>query len=184
LPLHIFEDRYKEMIGEAIRDQSEFGVVLATEKGIANTGCSAAVDQVLKRYPDGRMDILTAGRRRFEINLLNEDRPFLRADIYFYGDEDDAAAPAEMRRLVAQFGKQLDSGASFDDNDPQLSFQVGQRLPDLEMKQVLLAMRSEADRIRHLAQFIPGFLGQQKLTQHIRAVAPKNGHSTHLRDHD
>ena len=67
LPLHIFEDRYKEMIGEAIRNRQEFGVVLANGKGIVNTGCTAMVDKVLRQYPDGRMDILTHGRRRFEI---------------------------------------------------------------------------------------------------------------------
>ncbi len=86
LPLHIFEDRYKEMIREVIRDHTEFGVVLASEKGIVNTGCSATVDQVLRQYPDGRMDILTRGRRRFEIVLLNEERSFLRGSVDFFDD--------------------------------------------------------------------------------------------------
>ncbi len=62
LPLHIFEDRYKEMIGEALRDKQEFGVVLASEKGVVNTGCTATVDKVLRRYPDGRLDILADSR--------------------------------------------------------------------------------------------------------------------------
>src|ERR1700686_5363777 len=48
LPLHIFEERYKEMIGEVLRDKLEFGVVLASEKGIVNTGCTASVDRVLR----------------------------------------------------------------------------------------------------------------------------------------
>ena len=43
LPLHIFEERYKEMIGEAIAARSEFGVVLTREKGIVNVGCTATV---------------------------------------------------------------------------------------------------------------------------------------------
>ena len=59
LPLHIFEDRYKQMITEVLEDKSEFGVVLAGEKGICNSGCTAAVDKVLEQYPDGRMDLLT-----------------------------------------------------------------------------------------------------------------------------
>jgi Lon protease-like protein len=44
LPLHIFEERYKEMIGEAIRDESEFGVVLAKNEGIVNAGCTVVVE--------------------------------------------------------------------------------------------------------------------------------------------
>ena len=74
LPLHIFEDRYKEMVGEAIRDSSEFGVVLAKDEGIVNAGCSVTVEKVLHMYPDGRMDILTRGKRRFEILSLNEEK--------------------------------------------------------------------------------------------------------------
>src|SRR5262249_605876 len=75
LPLHIFEDRYKEMIGDVLREESEFGVVLARENGIVNLGCTAVVSEVIERHPDGRLDILTTGRRRFEVLSLNEERP-------------------------------------------------------------------------------------------------------------
>ena len=61
LPLHIFEERYKEMVGEAIRESSEFGIVLAKDDGIVNAGCTVVVKEVLKTYADGRMDILTRG---------------------------------------------------------------------------------------------------------------------------
>src|SRR5262245_32090594 len=101
LPLHIFEERYKEMIGEAIRDHLEFGVVLANEKGIVNTGCTATVEKVLKQYPDGRMDIMTQGRRRFEIVQLNDERSFLRGSVEFFDDEefDPPGADLEKRAI-------------------------------------------------------------------------------------
>src|ERR1700679_2226974 len=88
LPLHIFEDRYKEMIREVLRERIEFGVVLGSEKGLLNTGCTATVDKLIREYPDGRMDILATGRRRFEILRLNEDRPFLRGAIEFFDDDE------------------------------------------------------------------------------------------------
>ena len=87
LALHIFEDRYKEMIGEAIRDRTEFGVVLARDREVLNTGCTAVVDRVLQTYDDGRMDILAGGRRRFEIVSLDQERAFLRGDVEFFDDE-------------------------------------------------------------------------------------------------
>ena len=74
LPLHIFEERYKVMVGEAIREDSEFGIVLAKDEGIVNAGCTVAVEKVLQMYPDGRMDILTRGRRRFEIHRSTRRR--------------------------------------------------------------------------------------------------------------
>src|SRR5213082_477318 len=81
LPLHIFEERYKEMVGDAIRDASEFGIVLAKENGILNAGCTVMVEKVLEMYPDGRMDILTRGQRRFEIVSLNEEKDYLQAEV-------------------------------------------------------------------------------------------------------
>ena len=62
------------MVGEAIRDNSEFGIVLAKDDGIVNAGCTVMVEKVLQMYPDGRMDILTRGQRRFEIVSLNEEK--------------------------------------------------------------------------------------------------------------
>src|SRR5258707_1321144 len=100
LPLHIFEDRYKQMIADVLEDKSEFGVVLAGEKGICNTGCTAAVEKVLERYPDGRMDLLTVGRRRFEIIGLDDDKPYLRAEVTFFDDEEFEPAATETRDRV------------------------------------------------------------------------------------
>ena len=98
LPLHIFEERYKEMVGDAIRDESEFGIVLAKKDGIVNAGCTVKVEKVMEMYPDGRMDILTRGERRFEIEGLNEEKDYLRAEVNFFDDEDDAAAAPEEER--------------------------------------------------------------------------------------
>ncbi len=88
LPLHIFEDRYKEMIGDVLPNRSEFGVVLARENGILNAGCTAVVEEVLERHPDGRMDILTVGRRRFEILDLNDEKSYLRGAVEFFDDDE------------------------------------------------------------------------------------------------
>src|SRR4029079_13027058 len=102
LPLHIFEDRYKEMIGEVLRGKLEFGVVLASEKGIVNTGCTATIDRVLREYPDGRLDILTRGPRRLEILVVHDERAFLRGAVEFFDDEDGAkpANPDAQRRAI------------------------------------------------------------------------------------
>src|ERR1041385_4212669 len=87
LPLHIFEERYKQMIDEVMRGKSEFGVVLAGEKGIVNTGCTASVEQILKKYPDGRMDLISMGRPRLKIILLNNENPSLRGGVEFFDEE-------------------------------------------------------------------------------------------------
>ena len=87
LPLHIFEPRYKTMIGECLKSKSPFGVVLARNDSIGRIGCSAQVVNITRKYEDGRMDIFTVGRQRFEILFTNEERPFLQAGVYFFEDE-------------------------------------------------------------------------------------------------
>src|SRR5688500_1343466 len=87
LPLHIFEERYKEMVGEAIEAHSEFGIVLAKDDGILNVGCTVVVERMLKHYPDGRMDIVTIGVRRFELVLLNQDKSYLRGEVQYFDDD-------------------------------------------------------------------------------------------------
>ena len=67
LQLHIFEPRYQEMISECLAEQKTFGVVRSKEEGIAEIGCTAKIVKVAKKYPDGRMDILAEGKRRFEV---------------------------------------------------------------------------------------------------------------------
>ena len=182
LPLHIFEDRYKEMMQEVIRDRLEFGVVLANEKGIVNTGCTATVDKVLRTYPDGRLDILTVGRRRFEILRLNDERSFLRGAVEFFDDEDDSPPSAETRQQAISGYNQLRALASsgplnaLEAGNPQLSFRLAQPVSDLGIRQTLLAARSEAERLRQLAGFFPGYLARQRRIQHVKQVAPKNGH--------
>jgi len=183
LPLHIFEERYKEMIGEVLRDKREFGVVLASEKGVVKTGCTATIDKVLRRYPDGRLDIVTRGRRRFEILRLDDERVFLRGAVEFFDDDETTPVPPEIQKLAVDGYNEMQDLASDprlapeQASNPQLSFHLAQEVPDLGLRQLLLATRSEAERLRHLASFFPGYLQKQRRIQQVRDLAPRNGHS-------
>jgi Lon protease-like protein len=187
LPLHIFEDRYKEMIAEVLRDKIEFGVVLANEQGIVSTGCTAVIERVLREYPDGRLDILTVGRRRFEIVGLNEERSFLRGSVEYFDDEDpgkpdESVTEEDFRaRAIAGYNelRALTSDAPLPSSnayDPRLSFRLARPVQDLSLRQTLLAARSEAERLRSLAEFLPAFVIRQRRIERVKQVAPRNGH--------
>lgn len=181
LPLHIFEDRYKEMVGEAIKDESEFGVVLARSEGIVNTGCTVKVEKVLEMYSDGRMDVMTKGERRFEISDLNEEREYLRGHVEFFDDEDFVPVPPELQALALQQYQALaalrDSReyGEPDMHDPQLSFQLAQGVPDLDFLNALLRQRSEAQRLKELADYLAAYVPRQKAIEHMKELAPTNG---------
>src|SRR6266849_8368252 len=98
LPLHIFEPRYKEMIGECLAQHHSFGVVRAVEQGLAEVGCTAEIVTVVKEYPDGRLDLVTEGRQRFEVVRVNQERSFLQAEVLMIHDEPGAPTQAETLR--------------------------------------------------------------------------------------
>lgn len=181
IPLHIFEDRYKEMIGEALESKSEFGIVLASEQGIVNIGCAVFVEKVLKRYDDGRMDILCQGSRRFEIVLINEERDFLQASVQFFDDEEGAVEGALREQAITAWKAAAallpeDPLAAPDLEEAQLSFQLAQGVPDLNARQVLLQIRSEEERLRQLVGYFSEYESRQARVTHVRRVAPTNGH--------
>ncbi|MEQ1886475.1 MAG: LON peptidase substrate-binding domain-containing protein [Bryobacteraceae bacterium] len=184
LPLHIFEERYKEMIRETLREKTDFGVVLANDQGIVNAGCTASIDKVLREYPDGRMDIMTKGRRRFEILDVNEDRVFLRGKVAYFEDDDLTEAPKQdlLHTAVQSYNelRALDASSPLSDAEAkglQVSFKLAQPVADLTMRQALLVARSEAERIRQLAAFLPAYVDTQKQIVRLKQVAPRNGHS-------
>lgn len=182
LPLHIFEERYKEMVGDVLAGNREFGVVLALEKGIASVGCTARIHEVDKKYDDGRMDLSTVGFRRFEIQDLDEGRSYLRGRVEFFDDESGERAEEEfIRKAIRGYYamRALETGRSLPEpvlNDPQLSFQLAQAVTDLNVRQMLLMSRSEAERIRRLAEHFPVTAARERRIEHFRTIVPRNGH--------
>src|SRR5499427_6293444 len=100
LPLHIFESRYRKMVRDCLDNTSEFGMLLALNDGIAGTGCTAEILEVVKRYNDGRMDILTVGRAPFRVVELFTENPLLEGDVDYLEDRGAAGSPVLQRQLV------------------------------------------------------------------------------------
>ena len=99
LPLHIFEQRYKLMIGECLVQKGEFGVVYQIGSDMKKLGCTARIVQVLRRFEDGRLDIMTQGVKRFKIENLNEGRSYIQAKVLYFDDEPEDRT-REIDRLI------------------------------------------------------------------------------------
>jgi Lon protease-like protein len=181
LPLHIFEPRYKEMIGECLAEHRVFGVVRALDQGLADVGCTAEIITVVKEYPDGRLDLVAEGRKRFELVRVNHERSFLQAEVLMIDDEpgspsqaDAAHAVALHSELLAIAGAQQDLSAA----DPSLlSFYLAGSLPlDLDFKQKLLVVRSETERISLLTSYLETIIPNLRRAAVAREKAGGNGH--------
>jgi Lon protease-like protein len=181
LPLHIFEPRYKEMIGECLAQNRAFGVVRAAEQGLVDVGCTAEVVTVVKEYEDGRLDIVTEGRKRFQLVRVDQERSFLRADVLMI--EDDPAMPSQEdtdratqlhSELLAMAGARQDISAA----DPaMLSFYLAGSLPlDLDFKQKLLSLRSEPERLTLLIGYLEKIIPNLHRAARAKEKAGGNGH--------
>jgi Lon protease-like protein len=182
LPLHIFEPRYKEMISECLAGNAPFGVVRAKEGGIAEIGCTGDIVTVTKKYDDGRMDIVTEGGQRFEVMQVNQERSFLRGEVTYFRDEGGGAPQEDIAQAEKLHGEILTlAGATpgkFPEEDKaQLSFQLAGSLPlDLDFKQTLLEMKSEAERLRAVITFFETILPGMRRSVTVRRKAGGNGH--------
>jgi Lon protease-like protein len=184
LPLHIFEPRYREMISECLERKKLFGVVRAKEEGIAETGCTAEIISVLKKYDDGRMDIVTQGRERFEVVQISQERAFLQAEVIYLPDEAGGATSQEQAQALALHAEVMRLAGSrpadsAEIQEQQLSFHLAGSLPlDLDFKQTLLEMRSETERVRAVIDFLGALLPNLRRTVHVRQKAGGNGHAS------
>ncbi len=181
LPLHIFEPRYKEMIGECLANKAPFGVVLALEQGIAEIGCTAEITSVTKEYSDGRLDLIAHGRQRFEVLQLDRERSFLRAEILALPDEPEEATDLEKQRAVQAHKEILSlAGAAPDASATApgaLSFHLAGSLPlDLDFKQKLLSTLSERERMHELAAYLESILPGLRRAARAKEKAGGNGH--------
>ena len=186
LPLHIFEPRYRVMVGDAIERSSEFGIVHAKGGSVAAIGCTAMVEKVTQRHDDGRFDVLTRGVRRFRTLAMNEDEPVLRAQVeYFDDDPGPAVEQDEVRALFElavraatlaghRFGKPLDT------DNLQPSFLAASELPlDPDFKQKLLASTSETARMAELRGYLESWIARQQAADKARALSMRNGKGPH-----
>ncbi len=182
LPLHIFEPRYKEMIGECLEQKLMFGVVRAKENALAEIGCTAEIVAVTKKYDDGRLDIVAEGRRRFQVRNVNHERSFLQGEVVFFEDEPGPPKSDDVQRAVNLHGQimQLLAGEAGppDPEDPQLSFHLAGTLPlDLDFKQTLLGLRSESERVIGLIEYYEAILPNLRRAVKARDKAGGNGHA-------
>ncbi len=183
LPLHIFEERYKLMIGECIERESPFGIVLiksGMEVGAPaephDIGTTARVSRV-QRLDDGRMNLVAVGVDRFRINAVTQSRPYMRADIELLEDadtdlpatqavaEDVGVLYAEYYRLALSLTGQWQQRVALPQKPAALADFVATRIEtDAELKQRLLEALSVSDRLaieRDLLQSATAALAEQ-----------------------
>ena len=192
MPLHIFEERYRLMIKECLAQNTEFGIVYFAGEKLMSYGCTAKIIKVLKRYDDGRSDIITRGERRFAINEVYDRRPYLQAHVTFFDDREEAdlkicrELAAKGIELLTQYSKITGQPDEVRFSDPgdikspsdvkSISFEIaGCDGFDLMEKQKLLEMTSTYERLRKCVESLGKILERIKISNEISKIINGNG---------
>jgi Lon protease-like protein len=180
VPLHIFEDRYKLMIGECLDDEGEFGIVWLSDEELKDTGCAARVTQLLERMDDGRMNILVQGTTPFLLQRRVDDLPYPAGDIELLDEQEDgdtAEAGGEARNRYADLVERVtDSRPSEDDLSELDAYGMAATLDfDLDAKQALLELRSERSRLERLAELFAATIDRVEHAERAAERARGNG---------
>jgi Lon protease-like protein len=183
VPLHIFEERYKLMIGECIEEESEFGIVWLSDDGLKEIGCSARISRVLERFEDGRMNVLVEGSSPFRLLRRIEDLPYPAGDIELLEDSAEAdaaldagAAEAARRRYADRVAEVTDERPAADDLAKLDAYGMAATLDvALEAKQMLLELRSERGRLEQLEGLFAEALARIRHAERAAERARGNG---------
>ena len=189
LPLHIFEERYKLMIGKCLEKNKEFGIVYFNGSDIQAIGCTASIQQVLKRYDDGRLDILTRGENRFEINEMYDQKTYLEAGVSFFDDklEENTAACQKLadngmnllKRFAGLSGMQGEYSFADMMDFQSISFLIaGCEGFSFQEKQKFLEMSSTRERLEKSVGALTKIIERTEITAEIQKIIGGNGNMT------
>jgi Lon protease-like protein len=176
VPLHIFEDRYKRMIGDCMEEDSEFGIVWLSDDGLKEIGCTAKIAQLLERMEDGRMNILVRGSMPFRLMRRIEDLPYPAGDIELL-DEEQLAEPDETladeaRERYAELVERITDERPDAEQLAGLGAYGMAATIDfaLDAKQALLEARSEDQRMRMVGEL---FVNTMKRLDHAERAGER-----------
>ncbi len=180
VPLHIFEERYKTMMGECLDAGTEFGIVWMSDDGLKEIGCACEIDRVLERMDDGRMNLLARGTRPFRVLERQSHLPYPAGVIDFIedGPEDpDPKLADDARAAYADLVKRAtDREPESEELDAMGAYDMAATVdfgPDA--KQGLLDLRSENARLRLVTRLFRAATKRLDFVDRAQARARSNG---------
>ena len=184
MPLHIFEDRYKQMVDECLEDESEFGMVLADDSGTREVGCTARIVEMVERYDDGRMLILVEGSRRFKLNNVLTGKPYYVGEVEYLADEEPGEEITEVAEECVALLERVVEAATEGSVDIEiespyrnLAFAIAGRIEfDLETRQQILEFPTEKERLEKVKELLSQAAERLERERQVREKAQTNGH--------
>ncbi|MBQ4819052.1 LON peptidase substrate-binding domain-containing protein [Aquimarina sp. MMG016] len=181
LPLHIFEERYQQLIRDCEEEKISFGVPTYIDKKL-EYGTEVVLQKVAKRYTNGESDVVCMGRRIFRVTDFFPQMPgklYAGGEVEFLEDTDNGVEELqeELLRNIAVLYVELtiDNPPIFD--IPFVSYQVAHKVGlALHQEYHLLKLRSELERLNYLIGHLKITIPVVKEMNRAKEVIKMNGH--------
>jgi Lon protease-like protein len=180
IPLHIFEDRYKTMIGRCLEEQSEFGIVWMSEDGLRPIGCACEIAEVIERLEDGRINLIARGTRPFRIEERQDELPYPAGIVEFLEDREERPDPDAAEQAHAAYAdlvnEATDRTPDMEEIGAMSAYQMAATVEfGLDAKQGLLDLRSEAARLKLVTRLFRAAVKRLDFVNRAQARARTNG---------
>ena len=184
VPLHIFEERYKQMINECLESDGEFGIVWLSDDGLRDIGCTARIERVIERFDDGRLNILVTGARPFRLLRRIEELAYPAGDVELLEDFEPDGDPALAEQARARYAELVEAAT---EEKPDLDEIAGLDAYGMaatvehppEAKQALLELRAENDRLRMVDEMFRTAIKRVAYAEEAAERAQTNGSVPH-----
>jgi Lon protease-like protein len=180
LPLHIFEPRYKAMVRDCLEADKDFGVLLVHQGQLFQNGTCARIENILERFDDGRLKILTLGKRRFRVKKVLEGKPYLEGEVEFWDDEQTLSPGLEVlfrqvHDLVKDYAKltgKISDPTLVENYTPYgFSFFLAEiNMYSLTRQQEILEMTSAEERLACGLKSLAHLVSRLKLDQKLQKI--------------
>lgn len=182
LPLHIFEERYKDLTQYCLDHDVPFGIIRAENDSVAEVGTTARIQEVVTRYEDGRLDIAVEGEERFRLLEMYDEKSYFTGDVSLLEDEDREIDLDLKERVITQHMKLLELAGRtvrpdlYEDVE-LLSYVLARNAAlDGEQKQELLELTSENERIQYLIRHFESLIPRVEQKEDVHRRIRSNGH--------
>jgi Lon protease-like protein len=180
VPLHIFEERYRTMIGQCIDSETEFGIVWMSDDGLRDIGCACEVDRVLEELEDGRFNVLTRGTRPFRVLERQGHLAYPAGVVEFLEDDDEEPDDEALERARAVYADLVKRATDREPEESELddldAYGMAATVDfGLDAKQGLLELRSENARLKLVTRLFRAATKRLDFVDRAQTRARSNG---------
>jgi Lon protease-like protein len=180
IPLHIFEERYKTMMNECLEKEHEFGIVWLSDEGLREIGCACAIEEVLERMEDGRMNLLARGTRPFRVLERQGHLAYPAGVVEFVEDRPDVPDSDLLSAAHQAYADLVKRATDRDLDGEELAGMTAYAMAatvdfGLDAKQGLLDLRSENARLRLVTRLFRAAIKRLDLVDRAQERARSNG---------